>query len=177
MGQAMTPAPAKLFVGVIIARPDQAERIESMLVERLGTVDLRSESLDFRYTDYYDEEMGRELKRYFLGFLDLVSPESLVGIKLYTNQLEQNALSEGGRRWANLDPGYLTAAKVVLATTKDYGHRLYVGSGIYEEVTLGYKEKRFVSFPWTYPDYRGGDYDAFFHQLRDVYMRQMAARR
>jgi len=173
VGQARLPAPVKVFVGVIIAWPERAGQVEVKLVERLGPVELRSGVLDFGHSAYYQEEMGEGLKRYFLGFRDLVSPDHLVALKHYTNELEHNAFSEGGRRWANLDPGYLTAAKVVLATTKDYAHRLYVSSGIYEEVTLIYRDRRFEALPWTYPDYRSGDYDAFFHQLRATYMRQL----
>ncbi len=174
MGQARTPRPVKIFVGLLIGRPVLAEQIEPMLVDRLGPIDVRSEVLDFEYTDYYQEEMGRDLKRYFWGFRDLVSPDRLVDIKVDTNELERSALSEEGRRWANLDPGYLTRAKVVLATTKDYAHRLYLGNGIYGEVTLIYRDKRFEPLPWTYPDYRSGAYDSFFGRLRVTYMRQLA---
>jgi hypothetical protein len=144
-----------------------------MLAARLGPIDVRSQLLDFEYTDYYEEEMGKNLKRYHLGFHDLVPPDRIIDIKLYTCGLEQSSLSEEGRRLANLDPGYITPARVVLATTKDFAHRLYLGSGIYGEVTLTYKEKQFRPMQWTYPDYRSGAYDAFFRELRKAYMQQL----
>lgn len=173
MGCPRTPEPVKLFVALLTSRVELAVEIDRMLVARLGPIDVRSQVLDFGYTDYYEEEMGKNLKRYFLGFRDLITPDRLIETKLYTCGLEQSSLSEGGRRLANLDPGYLTPAKVVLATTKDYAHRLYLGSGIFGEVTLAYRDRLFQPLPWTYPDYRSGAYDAFFCELRTAYMRQL----
>lgn len=177
MGRASQPGVVKIFLGILVARPALIGEIEAVLIERLGPVDVRSEVLDFGYTDYYEGEMGKGLKRNFLGFRNLVAPDRLVDIKLWTNGLEGSAFCHEGRRWVNLDPGYLTPAKVVLATTKDYAHRLYLGSGIYGEVTLTYRDGRFEPLPWTYPDYRSGDYDAFFLQLRATYMRQIGRER
>jgi len=177
MGRASLPGAVKTFVGILVARPASMGQIESALVERLGPVDVRSQVRDFGYTGYYEEEMGKGLKRYFLGFRDLISPDGLVDIKLWTNSLEGDVFCEEGKRWANLDPGYLTPAKVVLATTKDYAHRLYLNRGIYAEVTLIYRDGRFEVLPWTYPDYRSGDYQPFFFDLRATYMRQVAGAR
>ena len=95
-------------------------------------------------------------------------------IKLSTNRLEQS-LSVNGKRTVNIDPGYLTPARVVLASTKDFGHRLYLGRGIYGEVTLMYQKKEFRPLPWTYPDYRSEPYHRFFEELLRVYMAQLAS--
>jgi hypothetical protein len=174
MGKTREPQKVKIFVGLLIARLSPLPQVCRLLEEKLGTVDLSSQALDFNYTNYYEAEMGTGLKRVFLGFSDLVTPDKLVDIKLFTNGLEQT-LSEGGKRLVNLDPGYLTAAKVVLATTKDYAHRLYLGSSIYGEVTLVFRKKQFQPLAWTYPDYRTEAYHEFFRQLRSKYMRQLAA--
>jgi hypothetical protein len=174
MGKAREPQKVKIFIGLLIARLSLLPQVYQLLEEKLGTVDLSSQVLDFNYTNYYEAEMGTGLKRVFLGFSDLVTPDRLVDIKLFTNDLERT-LSEGGKRLVNIDPGYLTAAKVVLATTKDYAHRLYLGSGIYGEVTLVFRQKQFQPLAWTYPDYRTEAYHEFFRQLRSKYMRQLAA--
>jgi len=176
MGKAGEPQKVKIFVGLLIARLSLLPQVRQLLEEKLGTVDLSSQALDFNYTDYYEAEMGTGLKRVFLGFSELVTPDRLVDIKLFTNNLERT-LSEGGKRQVNLDPGYLTAAKVVLASTKDYAHRLYLGSGIYGEVTLVFRQKQFQPLAWTYPDYRTEAYHEFFRQLRSTYMGQLAAMR
>lgn len=116
--------------------------------------------------------MGAGIKRQFISFTRLIFPEQLPVIKLLTNEMEQD-LSLEGRRRVNIDPGYLSLAKVVLATTKDYSHRLYLGQGIYGEVTLTCAKGRFSSFPWTYPDYQTQAYQQFFKETRDIYKMQL----
>ena len=173
MGKTREPQPVKAFVGLLISRLSLLPRVSDLLQERLGPVDIQSQVWDFNYTNYYEAEMGTELKRLFMAFGALVTPEKLVEMKLFTNNLE-GVLAEGGKRLVNLDPGYITPAKVVLATTKDYAHRLYLGSGIYGEVTLIFHGKQYQTLPWTYPDYCSETYREFFRQLRMKYMAQMA---
>jgi hypothetical protein len=175
MGDVRQPQPVKVFVGLLTAKPLALPVLNGLLEERFGPVDCESPLLDFAYTDYYEPEMGVELKRKFFGFGRLASPDSLVDLKLFTNQVEQT-LAINGRRTVNMDPGYLTPARVVLASTKDFGHRLYLGKGIYGEVTLMYQKKSFLALPWTYPDYRSEVYQRFFKELRRVYMGQLASR-
>ena len=174
MGEVREPQPVKAFVGILTSRPPALAELRGSLEGQLGPVDSQSQLLDFDYTSYYKAEMGPHLKRMFLSFHRLVSPDALVDLKLFTNGLEQ-ALAKDGRRTVNLDPGYLTAARVVLASTKDFAHRLYLGKGIYGEVTLTYQKNDFLPLPWTYPDYRSEAYRQFFRELRKVYMTQLAA--
>lgn len=174
MGDVKEPQPVKRFVGILIALPSALAELRHSLEERLGPVDMESQLLDFDYTDYYEPEMGSGLKRKFLGFADLGSPDALVDLKLFTNRVEQ-AFSINGKRTLNIDPGYLTPARVVLASTKDFAHRLYLGKGIYGEVTLMYQKKDFRALPWTYPDYRSEAYRQFFSKLRNAYMVQLAS--
>lgn len=162
----------KLFVGLLTSQLALLLQVYRMLEEKLGSIAISSPVLDFDYTDYYEAEMGAGLKRQFLGFSNLVSPDKLVDIKLFTNDLEQT-LAEEGKRRVNLDPGYLTAAKVVLVTTKDFAHRLYLGRGIYGEVTLLFRHRKFEPLPWAYPDYRSEAYQHFFQELRAGYMAQL----
>jgi hypothetical protein len=174
MGEVREPQPVKVFVGILLALPSTLPELHGSLEEQFGPVDSESQLLEFAYTDYYEPEMGSGLKRKFLGFGRLASPEALVDLKLFTNRVEQT-FAINGRRTVNLDPGYLTAARVVLASTKDFAHRLYLGKGIYGEVTLLYQKKDFRALPWTYPDYRSEAYRQFFKELRRVYMAQLAA--
>ncbi|MBM4444798.1 MAG: DUF4416 family protein [Chloroflexi bacterium] len=175
MGQAREPQPVKAFVGVLTSRLSLLRRVDELLSERLGPIDVESETLDFDYTGYYEKEMGPGLKKRFLGFERLVPPEALVEMKLFTNELER-AVSEEGRRTVNLDPGYLTAARVVLASTKDYAHRIYLGKGIYGEITLLYRDRGFQELPWTYPDYRSQPYHEYLTRLRRTYLAQIASK-
>ena len=173
MGEVREPQPVKVFVGILTALSSTLTELRGSLEEQFGPVDIESQLLQFDYTNYYEPEMGPDLKRMFLGFRRLASPDALVELKIFTNRLEQ-ALAKDSKRTANLDPGYLTAAKVVLASTKDFAHRLYLGKGIYGEVTLIYRKKDFQALPWTYPDYRNEAYRQFFRELRRVYMAQLA---
>jgi len=116
--------------------------------------------------------MGAGIKRQFVSFTRLILTEQLPAIKLLTNEIEQD-LALNGKRRVNIDPGYLNLAKVVLATTKDYSHRLYLGQGIYGEVTLTYAKGKFNPFPWTYPDYQTQAYRQFFEEIREIYKNQL----
>lgn len=130
-----------------------------------------SEVLPFDDTDYYAEEMGSPLKRQFVSYAELIGPERLAEAKRQTNAIEAEMAEQlpfhEYLRPVNLDPGYLDLGKLVLATTKDRSHRLYVGNGIFAEVTLHFEGGAFRAWPWTYPDYMRDDYHAYFKVVRD----------
>ncbi len=174
MGEVRDPQPVKVFVGILTAQPSALAELRGSLEEQFGPVDCESELLEFAYTDYYEPEMGAGLKRMFFGFSRLASPDALVDLKLFTNRVERT-LAINGKRTVNIDPGYLTAARVVLASTKDFAHRLYLGKGIYGEVTLVYQKKDFQALPWTYPDYRSEAYLQYFRKLRKAYVAQLTS--
>lgn len=174
MGEVRDPQPVKVFVGILTTLPPALNELRGVLEERFGPVDTESQLLDFVYTDYYEPEMGTGLKRKFWSFSRLVAPDALVDAKLFTNMVERT-LAVDGKRTVNVDPGYLTAARVVLASTKDFAHRLYLGKGIYGEVTLVFLKKDFRVLPWTYPDYQSEAYFQYFRELRRVYMTQLAS--
>jgi hypothetical protein len=119
--------------------------------------------------------MGQSLLRRFISIVNLIDQVELPTIKIQTNLLEKLFARPEGSRQVNIDPGYLTFSKVILATTKDYTHRLYLGKKIYGEVTLQYKggEKSFCPWEWTYPDYREPVAINFFNELRNIYKRQL----
>jgi hypothetical protein len=138
-------------------------------VAQWGPVALESPQFDFAETDYYTASMGPELRLVMLAFERLMSPEELATRKLQTNGWEATYAERGNSalsRPVNLDPGYLTPAKLVLASTKDHSHRLYLGQGIFGEVTLYYSKGQWQSRPWTYPNYRRADYHAFLTSCR-----------
>jgi hypothetical protein len=139
-------------------------------VEAWGPIALESPRFDFAETHYYDGTMGTGLKKVFFAFRRPFDPENLVEIKLETNGWEQEYAARSGLpepRPLNLDPGYLTQAKLVLASTKDFAHRIYLARGIYAEMTLRYKHRRWQHHEFTFPDYRRSDYQAFFDRCRE----------
>lgn len=161
----------KLLVGLLSGDPDLLRRARQLLVKRFGPVDCESELWPFDQTDYYQDEMGPGLQRWFLGFAELIPPDGLAEIKRETNAIEEVIAEDCAQpdipRPVNIDPGYVDLTKLVLATTKDRGHRIYLGHGIYAEVTLQYDQGAWQVLPWTYPDYRRAEYQAFFSRLRE----------
>lgn len=148
---------------------------EKSLSRRLGPVDLSSQIMNFNFTKYYEKEIGRDLKRQFLSFRRLIDPNSLFKIKLMTMRLEGRLARKDGTRRINLDPGYISESKLVLATTKDFRHRIFINKGIFAEVTLWYKSGEFQHWEWTYPDYRTRQYKEFFERVRRIYLEQKKA--
>ena len=155
--------------GLLVSDRDDLAAVHMRLCAWLGPVAQASEPVAFTYSDYYASEMGEGLWRQYLVFSDLRPPEALAEWKLTANELERSwGLNARGGRRVNLDPGYLTEAKVVLATTKDFPHRIYIGRSIYAESTLHYhKEIRsFQSVGHTYPDFRTAYCLKLFNQAR-----------
>jgi hypothetical protein len=135
-----------------------------------GPLALVSDAFEFTETAYYTATMGEGLKKQFIAYERLIDPGELARIKRETNAWEAEYAALGSHpepRPLNLDPGYVTPAKLVLASTKDHAHRLYLGDGIYAEVTLAYRARQWQPLEWTYPDYRRADYQAFFTACRE----------
>lgn len=155
----------KLIVGLIAESNKAFEEAEQALAKKLGKIDFESDVLDFDYTDYYEKEFGRDLKRKFISFEKPAGEDELANIKTLTNGIEK-VLSKNGKRRVNIDPGCLSLGKLILATTKDNSHRIHLGKGIFAEVTLRYIDGAFRPLDWTYPDYRTKGYLAIFEEIR-----------
>ena len=171
-----SPKPAKLIIGLLSADPALFGAAQQTLTHDHGPIDFRSEVFRWEITRYYEEEMGAHLLRQFVSFERLISPEALAGLKRHTDRLERSFASpptaDGARR-LNIDPGYLDATKLVLASTKDQAHRIYLSQGIYAEVTLRYHHGAFHPFEYTYPDYCWPQTQTFLRQLRQRYLEQL----
>lgn len=168
MGTPLESHRVKLIVGLLSNDVQTLGKAEAALVRIFGPADFESGISDFTHSDYYIKEMGSGLKRKFLSFQRLLSLKDIYKVKLKTNLLEKKFLKDGRRR-VNIDPGYLDHAKVVLFSTKDYTHRIYLDKGIYAEVTLFYKDGSFNAWPWTYPDYKSVTYIDIFNVIRGLY--------
>ncbi len=173
MGEIKEVKLAKLVIGIFGVDFSLVKPAEEKLVKKFKRIDYESHILSFDITDYYQAEMGSNLKRKFYAFERLISPNLLPRIKIFTNRLEKKLAKRNGQRQFNIDPGYLTLSKFVLATTKDYSHRLYLNKGIYAEVTLKFKDETFQPWEWTYPDYRQKEYLEIFNKIRKIYKEQL----
>ena len=171
MGKLIIPVDVKLFCAVTFSDPVLYNETKLFLENKFGPIEIISAIYDFNFTRYYFKEMGAGLKKQLLGFERLIAPDRLPDFKLATNEIEKKFTINGNRK-LNIDPGYLDAAKVVLATTKNFDHRIYLGKGIYGDVHLRYRGRKFHFNSWTYPDYRDMLVIEFFARLRKRYMKE-----
>jgi hypothetical protein len=180
MGTPTPPPPVKPVIGLLSADVALFAQTTTKLQELYGPIDVESAVFPWNTTNYYREEMGENLSRKFVAFEPLISPEVLVRMKLETNALERvlsGATSPSTPRLVNLDPGYLDATKLVLASTKNQAHRIYLAQGIYAEVTLLYHHSAFHSFLYTYTDYRWPETHEFLRSVRRRYLEQVRAQK
>ena len=174
MGKIKKPLPVKLIMGMISPNVEVFDQVTQILVGKFGPVDLKSNVFNFDKTDYYEEEIGRNLKRQFVSFCELIKAREIVEIKLFTNTVEEKfSLSrDEPSRLINLDPGYLDCTKLVLASTKDSPNRIYLRDMIYAEIILFFSQGTFKFRPWTFPDYKTREYIEAFNQIRKLYISQ-----
>ena len=174
MGAISDPAPVLLVLAAFSRHAAALAWARSKAEAAWGSTALESEIFSFAETDYYQPTMGSDIKKCFWAFERLVDPGQLPEWKWATNAWEAEYAEIAGHdepRPLNLDPGYLTPAKLVLGSTKDHAHRVYLSRGIFAEVTLFYKDRRWQHRDWTFPDYRRADYQAFFSACRE-YLRR-----
>jgi len=177
MGAIRQFTPVKLFIGVLVSSSKFIPEVEQRLTALYGAIDHRSDLIPFDFTDYYEPEMGDLIDRVLFSFERLIEADQLPEIKRQTNGLEEELASTlktpRAKRPVNLDPGYVEQAKVVLASTKNFYHRIYLGVGVFGEVTMHFKNNTYQFFPWTYPDYQSKDYQEFFLRTRQILRSQL----
>ena len=180
------PQPVKLIVGILAAGRESETDTDCLkaalaAVEKTyGRIDMQSEVFPFTQTEYYKGQTGESIIRQFATIEKLVDPGKLASFKHKSNRLEQKLakdLSTGLYRPVNLDPGIIEPSKLILATTKNFAHRIYIGDKMYAEVTLSYHKGQWVSFDFTFPDYKQQCYHDFFSRVRERLVEQLRNRR
>ncbi len=167
----MTPNKVKLIIGITFQHDNQLELVERYVTEQFGPIGAKSAVYPFSFTDYYTEEMGTGLSKILLSFERLISREKLSFCKHRTNLFETET-SRNGKRTVNLDPGYIGEANLVLASTKNYAHRIYLGEGIFGDCHLVFEDGAFHPLPWTYPDYQEKSILNFLADVRNSYVKE-----
>lgn len=172
MSEFKEPGPAKLIIALLYSQRELLEHLKNKLRDEFGPIDWESPEFEFNHTRYYTEEMGEGLEKRLISFIRLISPEELSEVKIFTHQLEKELAYEGKRR-INIDPGYLTLNRLVLATGKDAAHRIYLRKGVYAEVTLIYHSGSFQPLPWSYPDFRSEEVINSLNQVRKKFHKEL----
>jgi len=172
MARPESPVPVKYFTAILFSSPDLFTGAKRILREKWGRLDLEGESRLFEVTDYYQPEMGSPLYRSIVSFAELMDPSEIVERKLSCNNIEDD-LALGSKRRVNLDAGYLDHNKVVLASAKAAGQKIYLDRGIYADLAGRYKSGRYQPFEWSFPDFKDGRYDRELLSIRKRYLSQL----
>ena len=174
MAQPREFSPVKLICGVIYKEDALYAEVRRRLEAEWGKIDSESPAFPFDLTGYYEDEMGGGLVRRFVSFETLVPPESLPAAKLWAIELESIIRQERGLtgRPVNIDPGYLTASAVIMATAKDFAHRIPLGRGIYAHLEFLFSRPGVRTLDWTYPDLRREPAQAYFRNVREIFLRR-----
>lgn len=175
MGRIRTDRPkVYFFCAITYAHKSYCLKATEKLCQQWGNILVESaEYLFSELTPYYEKEMGKKLYKKFILFSQPIELEGLHKAKLFSNQTEDEYIIDGTRE-VNIDPGYINEAKVVLFSTKDFAHRLYLNDGIFAEITLSFKAKEgFTPLPWTFPDYKIGEHLVFFNLARENYRKYL----
>lgn len=162
----------KLIIGILIHNLSLMDDVVKAVTKIFGEADYIGEPFLFTFTNYYCQEMGSPIYRFFLSLKKLYSPNELSNVKIKTNLIENN-FSLSGKRMVNLDPGIMALSRFVLASTKESSHRIPLKDGIYGEITLMFEKGSFRPVEWTYPDYRSGQYLTILNRIRNIYREQL----
>lgn len=166
MGKIRQPEQVKLFASVIFQDTVDLGDVFGRLARIIGPVEVETRPALFTHTAYYNAEMGEGLKRCFVLFSPVVERDMLPGAKIATNEIEDQFAREGART-VNIDAGYIALEHVILATTKGYAHRVYIGKGIHADLTLMFSNGSYRALEWTYPDYAEPETIALFNKWRE----------
>ena len=180
MWQLKEPKPVKLIIGILAADRQCLHAAVEALTSKFGKTDFVSNVWPFDKTDYYKDQTGKHILRQFVSAERLIDPGSLAKIKHSTNKLEQKLAAKLALplpRPVNLDPGIIEPSKLILASTKNYSHRIYIGKKIYAEVTLIFDKGHWCPFEYTYPDYKQQCYFDFFDKVRKRLPEQLKSQR
>ncbi len=165
MSRRTPPLPARLLISVIYREEKDFDRSLAQIASRLGDIARTSVPFPFDRTAYYEREMGTPLLRRFVLMKDAVSRDELASAKLAAEAIE-NECSVNGKRTVNIDPGLLADENFILATGKNYSHRIYLRDGVFADLALVYERGEYRALPWTYPDFASPEIRAFLTGLR-----------
>jgi hypothetical protein len=172
MAEILPPRPVKFFVAALFVDESELSAAKHIMTGAWGPLDFEGTDRAFDVSNYYETEMGTHILRRFLSFQAPMSPDELVTVKIRCNQIEED-LSVDGKRTVNLDAGYLDHNKIILASAKEEGQKIYLGQGIYADLMGRFGAGHYQPFDWTFPDYRDGRYDEELRKVRMLLLRQL----
>ena len=169
MARACEAEPVKLFVAALFEREDALRTSQRLMESVWGEIDYTGSDHPFDLTDYYEPEMGKNLRRRLISFREPFPPERLGEAKHIAGNIEDTLMTGESGRLVNIDVGYLDLNKIVLASFKGAGQKIYLGGGVWADMIARYRGGRYQPFEWTFPDFRDGRYDAELKAIRDIF--------
>ena len=173
MRELREPVRAIFFCGLLFSDTSVLKQALDRLENRFGPLEVKSRVWEFDHTSYYEPEMGRGLKRMFVTFKKRIAQESLAEIKLACREIEKAFTDREQHRRINIDPGLLTPERIVLSTCKNFTHRIYIGKGVFAEITLIATRKGFKPLEWTFPDYASPEIIVFWNNIRKKFIQEI----
>ena len=170
MSDLKKPHRVKLFFSLLYQDISVCEPWLDLFYQKWGRADIMYHQIPFLHTSYYEEEFGKTLERSILSFSNHIERDQLIEAKLWGVQIENQLANDRGNRTLNIDPGYVTDYQVVLATGKNYSHRIYLDRGVFADLTMVYREGKYQALPWTYPDYIQEPLQGIFTEIRKAYL-------
>ena len=164
--------PVKLFTAVLYREEPFLEKARERLRRVFGPEDYTGSPVPFDHTGFYEQEMGGPLSRLFISYRRLVHPKYLAEAKHQAADIEEKLADKNKCRRVNIDPGILDYLKVVLASFKHQPQKIYLDRGVWADMILYYRKGGWVSFEWTFPDFKAGNHDRSLLEIRQIYKRQ-----
>ena len=143
---------ARLVMALMYSSEDDLRKVREILIKKFGGIEFESEEFDFNFTDYYEAEFGKSLKKRFIIFKKTINREELVKIRIYTQDLEDK-LKKRNKRIVNIDPGYMTKDNLIMASLKEQPYKICLGNGIFGHMIFMFKKNDVIPFRHTFPDY------------------------
>ncbi len=173
MSQTLQQSNAVIIIAFMYADINIYKTVLSEFIEILGVVEKEAQAFDFSHSSYYESEMGGGLKKSLVAFSTLQKRDMLVDIKHIANKIEKQYSIDECRQ-INIDPAILTLENFVLATNKNFTHRIYLKDNIFADLTLVYKKKKgYTSLEWTYLDYKSEHVIDFLNDIRGLFFERL----
>ena len=174
MSKALKQSKAVLIIAFMYGDFGIYESALKDVIENFNSIKIVSEEYLFSHSIYYKEEMGENLKKRFLVFENMIERDYLVEVKKITDEIEKKYLDEKGNRKINIDPAILNLENFILATNKNFTHRIYLRDGVFADLTLIYKKKKgYTELDWTYADYSSEETKSFLNNVRDLFYNRL----
>jgi len=142
-----------LFMAVMYSSEELLNKSKSDLIKKYGPIKAEGHVYDFSFTNYYEPEMGKNLKKKFIIFEKEATKEELADVKFFITEIEKKYSNNTGRT-VNIDPGYLSETELQLATFKEKSFKEKIHEKVWVHKVLEFNGDEIKQFFHTFADYK-----------------------